>query len=287
MPQLTSLNPAADPQSTIIYGPSLSGKTTLAMLLAKGFKILYIDGEKGTPVLHTLPLEYKKNIFVQSIIDNKDNYSFVITAIQLASGQKVQVCDKHGVVMNKPMIVPPCKECADAVRKQGSTDGIINEWELNKLDPKEWIVVFDSFTQLTSSANALVTRKLRSDQDYKGELSFEEFKHWRAQGTFLEKFLDYVQTARYHVVAISHEQLVKQEDGTDKVVPAGGTQDFARKITRYFNNAIYCTIKNKKHIIISTTTGDPRVQAGTRTQVAIDPSTLESRTKGMLALYGK
>lgn len=299
MPQLTSISLEDEGQSAIIYGPSQSGKTTLACGLAKKFKVLYVDGERGTPVLFTLPKEWQKNIFVQKVIDNKDHYNFGMTAIKMASGEKTQVCDKHGVVMNAtPSIIAPCVPCKklfdekvkelvaqgipklDAAVQVGAGD-LINSWALNDMHPREWVIIFDSLTQITSSLNAYITKGL------KGDFDFEEFKHWRAQGTLLEKFLDYVQTARYNCVVISHEEGIKQEDGTEKIVPSAGTANFARKVPRYFNSAIYCATKNKKHVVYSTTTADTRVIAGTRGSIEIDTKDANSRADSMCKLFGK
>jgi hypothetical protein len=288
MANAATLDLSKEPQSVIIYGPSLSGKTLLATSVAKKFKVLYIDGENGTPVIFQHPKEWLKNIEVQKVVDNKDQPNFIRTGLKLASGALTTVCDEHGIVMNGAPVIPPCPLCKPVVARRGlepvveeENAPVINPWKLSALDPNEWIVIFDSFTQLSSSANAYVTSGL------KGDLEFEEFKHWRAQGNLLEKFLDYMQTARYNCIVISHEELVKQEDGTDKIVPAGGTSNFARKVTRYFNSAIYCTTKNKKHVVMSATTDDTRVIAGTRDGLKIDISTPETRADSMCALFGK
>jgi hypothetical protein len=297
MPQLKSISLADKGQSAIIYGPSQSGKTTLACGLAKKFKVLYVDGENGTPVLFTLPQAWQDNIFVQKVLDNKDNANFGLTAIAMASGEKVQVCDAHGVVMNyAPAVIKPCAECkalhaakmlelkpttkAEDLARLAAQD-LINEWQLKSMLPSEWVIIFDSLTQITSSLNAYITKGL------KGDFDFEEFKHWRAQGTLLEKFLDYIQTAGYNCVVISHEEGIKQEDGTEKIVPSAGTSNFARKVPRYFNSALYCTTKNKKHVVYSTTTADTRVIAGTRGGITIDMASEDTRANSLCELFGK
>ncbi|MBM84460.1 MAG: hypothetical protein CMM47_00545 [Rhodospirillaceae bacterium] len=288
MPQATVVAKQSSAQSTIIYGASLTGKTTLALSLASKFKVLYIDGENGRSLLANLPPAWLRNIYVQPVYDNKDNYNFVNSAMFLANGTKAQMCDAHGILMNKPAITPACAECRElnkevpAIKAGEFTNGIINEWTLNSLDPNEWVVVWDSFTQLASSANALATRKLDMGKD-----EFEEFKHWRSQGRYLEKFLDYMQGAQYNTVVISHEQMGKMEDASSKIVPSGGTYDFSRKIPRYFNNALYSHIRNKKHMVVSTTTGDAKVLAGTRGNHTIDVTTLDTMARDMCKLYGK
>lgn len=291
MPKLEGMSKSATSKPICIYGPSLSGKTTLACALAKGMKVILFDGENGSSVLFDLPAAWHKNIFVQRIRDNKDTPSMIITMGLVLSGAKTIVCDKHGIVMNAKPTVTPCLEClkahnaavkeAEAAGKPTNDLGILNQWELNALDD-DHVVVMDSFTQLTSSSNAQVTRGL------KGEFEFEEFKHHRAQGKLLEKCLDYIQAASYNCIVIAHEEGIKQVDGTEKIIPAGGTTNFGRKVARYFGGgSIYCGTKNKKHIILANTTDDTRILAGIRGGATIDPTTLDSRADGMLALFGR
>lgn len=270
MPKLDEMSADSLAQSVIIYGAPFSGKTQLAAQVAKKFKVLYIDGENGSSSLLKLPKEMKENIYVQRVFDNKDTPNFIDTAVHLASGKRKLVCDKHGIVMNK-IKGGKCVKCAS------NKDATINDWTLEDLDPSEWVVIFDSFTQLTSSANAHVTRGLKSEEDN------EEFKHWRAQGKLLERFLDYVQNAPYNVIVITHEMGVEQEDGTERIMPSGGTKNFARNVAKYFNHAIYVRLRNRRHNAICNTTAETKILTGSRTGVEIDIDNPDS----MCALFGK
>ena len=289
MPRLTSMTKAHEPKSFIMYGPSLGGKTSLATSLAKGMKVLFVDGENGSSVLLNHPKSWHKNIFVLKVRDTKDTPNYITTCLMLASGKKVQVCEKHGIVMNSKPVITPCTECmkaytaARASGDEAAVTALISEWTLNDMSPDEWVIVFDSFTQLTSSANAKVCEKLDESK-----MEFEEFKHWRAQGKLLEKFLDYVQSPAYNCIVIGHEDGIKQVDGTEKIIPAGGTTNFGRKVGRYFGGgSIYCGVKNKKHIVLCNTTDDTRIAAGVRGGHTIDLTSPDTRANGMLALFGK
>ena len=174
------------------------------------------------------------------------------------TGTAVKLCHKHGKV-----------GCGLCITKPNST----TTYEFGKLDPLKDVVIFDSLTQLTSSANGLATKGM---DPTKGQ--HEEFKHWRVQGALLEKFLDLVQTSRFNVVVLAHEAGIDQVDKSEKISPAGGTKNFARSVAKYFGHIIHLSIKNGKHKSNSSSTGSSAVVAGSRTSFELDMSDEDSIT---------
>jgi hypothetical protein len=130
-------------------------------------------------------------------------------------------------------------------------------------------VVVDSLTQLTNSAIAHITK--HQPDDYK--LNYDD---WANLGKLMDTFLSQVQQARYNIVCISHETEVEMEDGKQKLVPTAGTARFSRNTAKYFDEVIYCEIKNRKHIAASSTTYSGNILTGSRTgnvmETATEPS---------------
>jgi len=257
--------------SAIVYGPPKSGKTELVVSqLAKHYKVIYVDLEKGRTTLFKLPPELKKNIDIIAIRDDKDTPEAVQAAIKLASGGKRRYCSTHQKL--------DCVACRNEVDTQ-------YPYEFNSLDPQEYVVVFDSFTQIASSAKAHVSKGLQSGVkvgDMPKTAKFE-FDHWAALGILLERFLDYIQNANFNVVVITHEMGIDQEDGNEKLMPSGGTKNFARTVAKYFDHVVYCSLKNRKHTAISNTTAETKIVSGSRTGVNVDVNDTDS----MARLLGK
>lgn len=256
MPNLATIELTKEPQSVIVYGPPKSGKTLLMGMLAQGYRLHWFDLENGSATLFQLPQELHSNIELYKIRDTKDQPNAINSMLKIISGDKVTICDAHGK-----------STCTDCLRNKES----FSEINLSNLSTEKDIVVVDSFTQLTSSANAHATRGLNRDKNQN-----EEFSHWRYQGTLLEKYLDYVQNSTFNSVTIAHEMGVDQVDGTEKVMPAGGTKNFARNVAKYFGHIIYCDVKNSKHRAASSTTAHTKILTGSRTniEVASDPHKL-------------
>lgn len=260
MARLNTKSIADVPQSVMIYGAPKSGKTELIGQLAKEYTVYFIDIENGISTLMKLPEEYQANIEVISIKDNKENPTAINTVAKLMTGDKVEVCEKHGK--------SPCGVC----KSKGDP---INTYHFNELDNRKEVVVVDSLTQLTSSAQAHVCRKLNLEVD---KMTFE---HYRVQQVLLEKVLDLVQNSQFHVVFTSHELGIDQADKVEKIVPAGGTKNFARLVAKYFGHIIHMSVKNKKHKASSCTTDNNNILTGSRTNTVVDVTKPET----FLALF--
>lgn len=258
MPKLSQMQTLRT--SFCIYGPPKSGKTLLAGHLAvQGYNLYYIDLENSAETLLQLPMEAQERIELISVLDTKDNPNGIDTVLRLITGAKTKICHKHGKHM--------CVECLSKAKTDPSVG--FSEYEFASLGPND-IVVIDGMTQLTSSANAHATRKLDRD---KGEN--EEFSHWRYQGTMLEKVLDLCQNNSFTIGMICHEMGIEQEDGVEKIMPAGGTKNFARNVAKYFGHIIYCSVVNGKHKAISLSTSANKILTGSRTGVDISSNPQE------------
>jgi hypothetical protein len=234
----------------MVYGPPKSGKTELVGYLGGSHKLIWIDIEKGGKTLAKLPSEIKSNIDYYRIVDTPDEPNGIDTCLRLITGAATTFCAAHGKVA--------CGKCAADKQAKWHT------LELGKLDPATHVVVFDSATQLTSSATAKTFKQF----NLKMEAKFE-FDHWAYQGVLLRRFYEFMQNAQFNVVVISHESALKLEDGTDKIVPSSGTENFSRNVAKYFGHIIYCDVVNMKHRQASHSTAYNKVLTGSRSDLVI------------------
>ena len=246
---------AAKSHRVLLFGPPKSGKSQLAGELAEKFNLLWVDIENGVDSLLKMPEEWKARVEVISIPDTRVYPMGIQTALKMIKGGPGTICDAHGAWN--------CMACAkDPLASKVSV-------HLNEL-PLDTVVVFDSLTQLTNSAIAHITKN-QSD-DYK-----MEYDDWAALGKLMDTFLSQVQQAPFNVVCISHETEVEMEDGKNKLVPTAGTRNFSRNTAKYFDEVFYLEVKNKKHVVGSSTTYSNNILSGSRSG-----QVLESQDKASL-----
>lgn len=234
----------------LIYGPPKTGKSQLAGSLSEYKKILWFDLENGYTTLLKFPTEWKERIEIISLPDTRSFPVAIETCLKVIKGGPVSICEKHGKVS-----CPTCK-------KENLPFIEINLSEIGE----DTVVVFDSLTQLTSSAIAHITRG--KPDDYK-----LEFDDWGNLGKLMEIFLSHVQQAPFNVVCISHETETELEDGKIKLVPVAGSRAFSRNTAKYFDHVVYSEVKNGKHQFHSTTTSSNKLNTGSRTGIDLNSIT--------------
>jgi hypothetical protein len=235
---------ASKSHRVLVFGPPKSGKTQLAGSVALNPKlnVLLFDLENGSDTLLKLPAECHDRIEVISIPDTRGFPIAIETMLKVIKGGPVDICEQHGKV--------GCAICK-------SKSLPFSHVELNSLGP-DTIVIVDSLTQLTNSAIAYITKA--QSEDYK-----MEFDDWANLGKLMETFLSYVQQAPYNIICISHETEVEMEDGKQKLVPTAGSRNFSRNTAKYFDEVVYCEVKNKKHVAASSTVYANNILTGSRT----------------------
>lgn len=243
----------------MLFGPPKSGKTELAGKLAEKFNLLWFDLEAGIATLLKLPEEWKERVEVISLPDTRSYPIAIETMLKVIKGAKVSICEKHGKV--------DCALC------KKDTTAVWNVVELNALG-LDTIVVVDSITQLTNSAIAHITKG--TDELYKLQTD-----DWGNLGKLMDIFLSHVQQAPFHIVCISHETEVEMVDGKQKIVPTGGTRNFSRNVAKYFDEVVYCEVKNKQHRAGSSTTYTNNILTGSRTGQVME----KSETPSLIPLF--
>ena len=225
----------------LIYGESMTGKTTLAGTLAAKYKMIWFDLEKGYESLLKLPTAAQENIELLAIPDSKIYPIAIETLLKVFTGKEVFICETHGKVS-----CPICK-------KAGEPETRIC---LNELD-ENYVVVIDSLTQLSASTINFLMKD-------KEDTAKPEWEVYRAQGALLEKILSCMQQSKHHIVCISHVVESQQEDGKVKLFPVCGTSNFSRNCPRFFDDVVYLELKNKKHMASCSTTYANNITAGSR-----------------------
>ena len=225
----------------LLFGPPKSGKSLLAGKLSSHKKLLWFDLEGGHNVLFQLPPEQQENIELIDLPDTRGYPIAIETMLKVIRGTRVDICETHGKVS--------CSIC-----KSKSAPFITVE--LNTLD-NDTVVVVDSLTQLTNSAIAHITKN--QPEDYK-----LEYDDWGKLGKLMDTFLSYVQQAPFSIICISHETEVDMVDGKAKIVPTAGTRNFSRNTAKYFDEVFYCEVRNKKHVVGSSTTYANNILTGSR-----------------------
>jgi len=248
-----SAKSASKSHHILLFGPPKSGKTQLAGELSAKYNLIWFDLEAGVDTLLKLPSDQQDRIEVISLPDTRSYPIAIETCLKAIKGTQVDICEEHGKVG-----CPICKKESKPFVSLA----------LNSL-PLDTIVVFDSLTQLTNSAIANITKG--QPDDYK--LYYDD---WGNLGKLMDTFLSHVQQAPFHVVCISHETEVEMEDGKPKLVPTAGTRNFSRNTAKYFDEVCYCEVKNKKHVVGSSTVYSGGILTGSRSGAILESSTAPS-----------
>jgi AAA domain len=237
----------------LLFGPPKSGKTQLAGELSSAFNLLWFDLENGVDTLLKLPQEQQERIEVITLPDTRSYPIAIETMLKVIKGGKNDICEAHGKVA-----------CGVCKKEQAPFVTV----ELSNL-PLDTVIVVDSLTQLTNSAISHITKN--QPEDYK--LNYDD---WGNLGKLMDTFLSHVQQAPFNIVCISHETETEMEDGKLKLVPTAGTRAFSRNTAKYFDEVIYCEVKNKKHIAASSTLYNGNILTGSRTGAVLESAATAS-----------
>lgn len=235
----------------LVYGPPKTGKTELVGKLAEAYNLLWFDLEKGHSTLFKLPKAWQERINIIELPDTREWPIASETLKKLFRGGEHKVCTEHGKIA--------CLACM----KMGKSVEVINLYAL----PSDTIVVVDSLTQMTSSIINHVTKD--QDEEYR-----QEFDDYMELGKHMGNFLGDVQVAPFNVIFISHETTAKLEDGKERIVPVAGTRNFSRNTAKYFDDVVYCEVKNGKHSFGSSTIYANNVVTGSRSGIALEKQTI-------------
>lgn len=256
---------ASRTHGVLLFGPPKSGKTQLAGELSEYFNLIWFDLENGHETLFKLPQEWQERI---ELIELKDTPSYPIaieTILKVIKGQPVDICESHGKV--------GCAICKRAMTDNPELPNQFTSIELDNL-PEDTIVVFDSLTQLTTSAINNITKK--EPDDYKMKTD-----DWGNLAKLIEIFLATVQQARYNRVVISHEIEAETEGKKRTLVPVAGSRNSSRNSAKAFDHVVYCERKNKKHVFASSTQYATNILTGSRTDVTME----NSEKPSLLAIF--
>lgn len=232
-----------------IHGLPKVGKSTLASQLAsQGFKLWWFSVDGGhADIFRKLPDADLDNIELFDIIDTKDTAGGIATCRKVMSGGLQIICDTHGLV-----------SCPVCTPKKGPTSSI----NIYDFSPKD-IIVFDNITQLfRSSTNAVMKNKDENDKI--------EWEQWRKVGWLMDQFLTNIQAQKCHSLCIAHSTKITFEDGTSKLVPQIGTDNFSQNSGGYFDHVVYAETANLAHKFGSKSTYKNIVLTGSRRDVVIE-----------------
>lgn len=256
MAKLSTLKATATP-SVMLFGAPFTGKSLLAGKLAEHFNIIYIDIEGGHDVLFQLPELWQERIEVVSIPDTTTYPMAIETCLKIVKGP-VDVCEAHGKV-----------SCMVCKRNKAPTIHV----DLHALS-QDTIVIFDSATQLTSSAISNITKA--QPDDYK-----LEYDDWGSLAKLMDIFFSHIQTARYNRIVISHTTEAKQDDGRTLIFPVAGSRNFSSNVAKFFDHVVYLEKKNKKHKAASATTYMNNIMTGSRSGVVME----EMEESSLLSIF--
>lgn len=250
-------------RKVLVYGAPKTGKTDLVGQLASIKKLWWLDCEDGIKTLISSPRmkkEWFANIELFKLPDTQTNPIAIETLLRIIKGGKHAVCHAHGTVN-----CVKCKSLGD------SAATII---DVGTFSPDD-VLVIDSVSQLSASAMNYIQRELILKDNYDKKPDWDDYAK---QGRILDRIFSILQQAPFHIVCISHENLVEMEDSKKKLVPIAGTSQFSKTFAKYFDDVVYCDIVNKKHKAASSTTYSGSIMAGSRSGKELEksePSLLE------------
>lgn len=260
--KLADYKPAAA-RKILVYGAPKTGKTDLVGQVAAIKKLWWFDLEDGIKTLLGSPRMTAAALDNIELFKIPDTQTFPIAArtlLKVIKGNPVAICHAHGAVA--------CPVCT----KAGAPTSSISLKDFTNDD----VLVIDSVSQLAASAMNDIQKDVIAADRFDKKPDWDDYAN---QGRIMDRIFSIMQQAPFHVIAISHEQLVEMEDGKKKLVPIGGTSQFSKTFAKYFDDVVYCEVVNKKHKVGSSTGYSNSITTGSRTNKVLEsmaePSLLE------------
>lgn len=264
MPSLDLIAESPQTHRLILFGAPGSGKTWAVGKLATTHKIHYLSLENGHRTLlnpDCVPVEARKNINIIQMFDTPEHPIAATSLDAFFKNRRGNFCDAHG------------RNDCPACTKEKKPSSVI---ELESLTPKD-VIVIDSLTQWAESISFYITKDASSD-------SKADFEYYRKLGLYLGRSLSRIQLiANCSIIVISHESDTESVTGNSKIVPAGGTRNFAKNNARYFDGAYHCYKENKRHKIASASSYSTVID--TKDRSAFDTSKFKDSANALLALF--
>jgi hypothetical protein len=232
----------------LVFGPPKAGKTAAVAKLCEHYNLLWFDNESGIRTVKNPELKISKealdHISYILLPDSKDYPIAAETMYKVVDWKAMNICHKHG--KNN------CLLCKDKLP--------FTPVDFSALD-NSWVIVVDSMTQLSYSVmNMLMKAREATNYDAK-----PEWDDYMKQGNWLNRWLSVIQNCPYNVVIISHEMGLDLEDGKEKLIAMAGTKNYARTFSKFFDHVCYVEMKNRKHVVGSSTAYASNILTGSRT----------------------
>lgn len=243
-------------QTLLVWGTPRTGKTVLAATIAKvphikkvywldnesGFKsVFYAKDKEGNPLFTQ---EELAKIIPFNVVDTKDKPRAAETILKsFTSHMPLSLCQEHGIIN--------CKLCKEYVpfHLPGCT--------------AEDAVVIDSGSQLADSILNL-EKTLNNYKDLR-----KYYYDFTADAT---NILIAIQAAKTNIVMTTHSIDISDDDG-DKFLgsfPLFGSQNFSKKVGKYFDHIVYCHIELNSFKRGSNIFYKDKIATGSRSNVMIE-----------------
>lgn len=249
--------------SFLFYGMPKTGKTELVATVAEApefERIFWFDCENGFETLLRMYKDGKLSqaaldkIILIRIPDTREDPTACETMLKaICTKSAVTICDEHGKV-----------DCAVCKR----VNAPVLHFDYRKLTRRDAMVI-DSMSQVGQSSLNMAC--LGKPAEFK--LTFDEYG---ASGKWLGDICTVIQAAAYcHIFAITHVQIMEDENKNDIYYPLCGTKNFSASFAKFFGSVVYVSKKLKKHRAESSTTTSTNTVAGSRLGLCMEKGELD------------